>query len=265
MRNMIFLSLTSLITFACKPRFFNNPTAAMEATIKKGQKIYVEPTTTFKHNDIAVFDYLGEDYGSPPDDMGRYRLKEQKRTYRIIAISGDNFAIRNGEIYINNILLPPPPLAKTEYEIDSKVDLPEIVAIDPDQISVNPNGDTLKYIAPLTKEEANHYAQNRSIIFKIEKHIQQPTPFDTLYARASASGTWTMDDYGPLKIPSPGDSVLVNEINYKLYHNIPGIHQGLNVLREKLYFVMGDNRHWAQDSRFIGLISQSKMYGIVIE
>jgi signal peptidase I len=237
----------------------------MEGTIKQGQRFYVEPTKTFKHNDIVVFDYLGEDYGLPPDDMGKYQLKEQKRTYRLIAMSGDILDIRRGEVYVNNVHSPRPSLAKTDYEIDSRVTLDEFADKDPDLVSFTRDGDTLKYITALTQEEADRYALNKTAIFAIKKIIQEAKAYDRFYTRASSSGTWSTDNYGPLKIPGPGDSILVNEINFSLYHNIPGIHTGLNFLKEKLYFVMGDNRHRAQDSRFIGFISQSKMYGVVVQ
>ena len=74
---------------------------------------------------------------------------------------------------------------------------------------------------------------------------------------------WSSDNYGPLVIPNTGNTVIVDSINYKLYHNIPGIRMGKNTIEESLYFVLGDNRHGAQDSRFIGFIPHSNMYGIV--
>jgi signal peptidase I len=150
-----------------------------------------------------------------------------------------------------------------EYEIDSKIPLPELR--DPGQIFASQSRDTFKYIAPLTVEEVNHYVKNKSDIFSIKKHLREELSFDSLYAKASSPGIWSTDEYGPLKIPSQGDSIFVNDTNYKLYHNIPEIHPGLNIIKENLYFLMGDNRHFVEDSRFIGLISQSKMYGIVIE
>ena len=262
MRSILFLSLAFFFTSGCKPRF-KNPTNSMEGTIKKGQTFYVEPTQKFRHNDIAVFNFLGNDYNSPVDEKGHFPLKEQKRVMRIIAVSGDNFVIRHGEVYLNSVHLPLPALGKMEYEVASKVRLEELR--DPEQVSASQEGDTFKYIAPLTIEEANRYANNKADIFSIRKYVSETYPADTLYAKSSLSGIWSRDDYGPLKIPSPGDSIFVNDTNYKLYHNIPGIHSGLNIIKEELYFLMGDNRHFVEDSRFIGLISQSKMYGVVIE
>ncbi|HKC36685.1 MAG TPA: S26 family signal peptidase, partial [Chitinophagaceae bacterium] len=90
-----------------------------------------------------------------------------------------------------------------------------------------------------------------------------PVPEDTFLARPATTLLWTVDNYGPLYIPLPGDTIHVTNANYKLYKNIPGIQLGKNILKEKLYFVMGDNRHRAEDSRYIGFIPHSNMYGIV--
>ena len=68
----------------------------------------------------------------------------------------------------------------------------------------------------------------------------------------------------PAKEFKQNDSSHVNEINYRLYHNIPGVHLGLNAIKEKLYFLMGDNRHHADDSRFIGLISHPNCMALFI-
>ena len=69
--------------------------------------------------------------------------------------------------------------------------------------------------------------------------------------------------FGPFKIPGLGDTINVDASNYFLYQNIPDIRQGTNVIKENLYFVLGDNRYFSEDSRYIGLISHSKMYGVV--
>src|SRR5438067_1868835 len=88
---------------ACKPRFFKSSTASMEETIKQGEKIYVEPTTSFKHNDIVVFSCLGKDYTSRRDETGDYPLKKQIYVYRIVALSGDIFSMTGGEVFLNNV------------------------------------------------------------------------------------------------------------------------------------------------------------------
>ena len=264
MRYKVFL-LFALAAFAsCRPHYFRNSSASMEATIKQGEKFYVAPARTFKQNDLAVFDYFGNDYSSPPDDMGKYKLKWEKRVFRLIALSGDVVEIRQGEVYVNNEHFPAPRSAKIEYEVDSKVPIGEFEKMRPENYYSETSGDTLKYYVPLTLDEASHY-RIYSDVLKIQKDLREVFVNDTLYAKDSSEQRWSSDNYGPLRIPSPGDSIRVNEANLKLYHNIPKIHLGLNIVKEKLYFLLGDNRHFAEDSRFIGLISHSKMFGVVLK
>jgi signal peptidase I len=234
----------------------------MEGTIMVGQRFYVTPTKNFHRNDIVVFDYVGEDYGSINDETGKYNLKEEKRVFRLLAISGDVLEIKKGEVYVNNIHIPLPSTAKIEYEVDSRTPVEELEKKDPAFNSVINDHDTLKYFVQLTITEARGY-EGRPGILGVKKNHPEINIADTFYAKASSEGLWSSDYYGPLNILSPGDTILVNEVNFKLFHNIPSIKQGLNILKEKLYFVMGDNRHASEDSRFIGFIPQSKMYGIV--
>ncbi len=251
-----------VVLTACKHRFFRESSASMEGTIKVGQSFYVNPTKKFHNGDIVVFDYRGEDYSSINEETGKYNLKEEKRVFRLLAMSGDVFEIRKGEVYVNNVHIPLPSTAKTEYEVDSRTPIEEFEKKDPSFNSVINDRDTLKYFVQLTITEAGSY-EERPGILSIKKNLGEINVADSFYAKASADGIWSSDYYGPLKIPSPGDTILVNDVNFKLYHNIPSIKQGLNILKEKLYFVMGDNRHAAEDSRFIGFIPQSKMYGVV--
>lgn len=119
------------------------------------------------------------------------------------------------------------------------------------------------YTVPLTVKEAQDYAQRKPAILNIKRILSDYQVNDTFFARGSETGIWSLDNYGPLTIPSPGDAIQVNPFNYKIYKNIPDVQQGNYVMKEKLYFLLGDNRYGSEDSRYIGLIPHSKMYGIV--
>jgi type IV secretory pathway protease TraF len=58
---------------------------------------------------------------------------------------------------------------------------------------------------------------------------------------AETMNKWNIDNYGPLKVPE------IAECGAK----------------ENLDFVMGDNRHHAVDSRYIGYVSESDILGAV--
>src|SRR5262249_55239230 len=163
-------------------------------------------------------DYFGVDYASPPDQTGEFKLTNHKRVFRVIASSGEVFEIKRGEVYVNHIHVPLPPNAKMEYEVDAETPIEDFEKLPlSDYLSDKP-GDTLKYYVQLTIREAAAYRANVNIL-KVNKYFRQDVN-DSFCARFSSQGSWTSDDYGPVRIPSPGDSIEVNEINYKFFHNI---------------------------------------------
>jgi signal peptidase I len=259
--SLVLLS-SGLALAACKPRFFRMPAGSMENTIMTGQSFYVQPAEKFERDEIVVFDYYGNDYSSPEEAPGRFKHHWEKRVFRLIACSGDIIELKDGEIFINNKHAPFPRLAKMPYEIRSGVPIDELDQ-DPSTAYAQSYSDTIIYIALLTRDQAEDYRKRRPAIGSVRRKPAGQYLSDTSFARLTGENNWNQDNYGPLKIPSPGETLVVTDENYKLYKNIPGIQMGPNTVKEKLYFVLGDNRHFAEDSRFIGLISHTNMYGIV--
>ena len=259
------LCLLLITLSACRGRLFRQSSSAMEGTIMVGGTFYVRKTNTFEKNQIVVFNYYGPDYSSIPlDGSPPAKMHWEKRTYRLVALSGDILHIKNGEVYVNERYTPLPPNSLGEYDVFSKVeiyDFPE----NPDWPVELPTkyGDTLQYFARLTAGQAEDYRERKPAILNVKLHISEYDPADTFVIRPCHSCKWSVDNFGPVKIPNAGDEIIVDSLNFKLYQNIPGIHLGKNVVKEKLYFVLGDNRHGAQDSRYIGFIAHSKMYGVV--
>lgn len=236
----------------------------MESTLHYEDAVYVKEAKEFKRNEIVVFSYYGDDYNSPPDENGRYRQSWAKRLYRLIALSGDQLEIKKGEVLVNGSTVPLPAGGLVEYLVKSSIPIDDL----PDRpftpsYDIQKIGDTLKVIASLTHAELTEYRSRKPAIIEISRFLAPYDPGDTSLIRACDSCQWTTDEFGPLTIPSSGETIEVNEFNYRLYRNIPGIKMGRNTITEKLYFVMGDNRHGAQDSRYIGFISHSNMTGIV--
>jgi signal peptidase I len=260
-RAYLFIVLVCFIS--CKQRFYRASSGSMEETILVGQTFPVTLTDKFERNDIVVFTVFSKDYGSLPDEDGEYKMHWEKRIYRLIAYSGDSLEITDGEVFVNSRHIALPPKAKLRYEVVSKVRIEEFDEKYPFAGAVTKSGDTFGYDVDLTVEQAFNYQQRKPAIISVKRKFPDLIVNDTMYARASQKGKWSSANFGPLRIPSPGETINVDSINFKLYHNIPGIKAGKNLLQEKLYFVLGDNRYAAEDSRFIGLISHSKMYGVV--
>jgi signal peptidase I len=253
-----------LVLWSCKGKLFRNPSAAMEETIMTGETFYVTPAGNFKKNDIVVFNFFGENYTVTDEETGKYKKEWQKWVKRLTAVSGDEIQLKDGEVYVNGKLIPDPPLSLSEYDVLSLVEINDFPEREDWQTRLlEKRGDTFHFITPLTKKQADSFRNRGTAVIRVNKRLAEYNPADTFIINPCIGCLWTIDNFGPLKIPSPGDTVNVDASNNKLYQNIPGIRMGKNTIQEKLYFVLGDNRHYSMDSRHIGFISHSKMYGVV--
>ena len=72
---------------------------------------------------------------------------------------------------------------------------------------------------------------------------------------------WNNDHFGPLRIPEVGETVTAE---YEGLYQSLGVQKGETfVVEETLYFVLGDNRNNARDSRVIGLVPRYRVMGVV--
>jgi signal peptidase I len=84
---------------------------------------------------------------------------------------------------------------------------------------------------------------------------------------------WNIDNFGPIQIPKKGETIKIDSKLYALYevvlnaedpnHDVPIMDEIIeHTVQEDWFFVLGENRHNAFDSRYIGFISSKQIVGV---
>jgi len=238
-----------LFIVACEPKVFKISTPAMEETIPQGLKIVINRDIPPKRNDIVVFKYPSQD--------------AEYFTFRMIAQPGDTLLISDALCWINSEPEIPEKTFQYAYIITTDQSLTDRFFEEQkikDAYRINSG-----YIFYLTTAKAEEL-RKVTFIKSIERLLREQGEinsriFEDYYG-------WNEDQFGKLYIPKEGDKITGIELSR--YKKTFLIHEGVEVSNLKEYtvnnsycFVMGDSRHNAMDSRFIGLIPMKSIIGKV--
>jgi len=226
--------------------------------------------SSIKQNDVVVFNYPPElEY---PVDLKTNYIK------RCVGLPGDSLKVMDTQVYINGKVLENPMKMEFRHNIVTNQDIKERVFMNYDITDYERTN--YGYIAHTTPETAKEF-EKLPFVDKVEilkMNQQQVNP--RVYPRNSQLFDWNEDYYGSIWIPSEGTTIDLNELTISLYrdvienyeHNdevsvengrmiIDGVEVTQYTFKQDYYFMMGDNRHNSEDSRFWGFVPEDHVVG----
>ena len=216
--------------------------------------------------------------------------KRENFIKRCVGLPGDTIKIVDGVLFVNGKTAEVPPKSETYYyvttngkdffseeflkdEINVSMDDPE--QRDVLQVPSMPN----TYRMNLTPEQLEKVKAFPFIVAGGIVRDLNTAGFGNTFPYDSAHFKWSEDNFGPLWVPAKGAKVELTPENIAIYRRIISVYEN-NAWEEKggkyfingapvtsytfkmnYFWMMGDNRHNSQDSRFWGFVPEDHIVG----